>query len=217
MSSSTRSFWTQKTSVSNILKEPTRINISSFLHHFIVSALMIISLILSVHTVVHAVEINGPEIKIRNNAVSVSTSVVLDDQHIQELQNGIKKKLQFHIDIFRVWNMWPDEFITGRFLEKTLQYDPVKGESLATSYDGSVVIEKRFKSFESMLDWALGIQDMRLRSVNDLEPGNYYVKVSVESKIRQLPPVIGYFMIFLPENDFTVKKNSRIFSIEPQQ
>lgn len=182
-----------------------------------VSALIIVSLILSVHTVVHAVEINGPEILIRNNVVSVSTSVVLDDKHIQELQNGIKKKLQFHIDIFRVWNMWPDEFITGRFLEKILQCDPVKGEFLAISYDGSVVIEKRFKSFESMLDWALGVKNMRLRSLNDLEPGNYYVKVSVESKVRQLPPVIGYFMIFLPENDFTIKKDSQIFSVEPVQ
>ena len=111
--------------------------------------------------------------------------------------------------------MWPDEFITGRFLEKTLTCDPVKGEYLATSYNGSVVIEKRFKSFESMLDWALSVQDMQLRSLKDLEPGNYYVRVSVESKIRKLPPVIGYFMIFLPENEFTVEKNSRIFSVKP--
>jgi hypothetical protein len=182
-----------------------------------VSAMIFASLVLSAHTVVHAVEITGPEITIRNNIVSVSTSVVLDDKHIQELQNGIKKKLQFHIDIYRVWNMWPDEFITGRFLEKTLQCDPIKGEYLATSYDGSVVIEKRFKSFESMLNWALEVKDMRLRSLSDLEPGNYYVKVSVESKVRQLPPVIGYFMIFLPENDFTIKKDSRIFSVEPIQ
>jgi hypothetical protein len=182
-----------------------------------ISAIIVLSLILSMYTVVHAVEINGPEITIRNNVISVSTSVVLDDKHIQELQNGIKKKLQFHIDIFRTWNMWPDEFITGRFLEKTLQCDPVKGEYLATSYDGSVVIEKRFKSFESMLNWALWVKDMQLRSLNDLEPGNYYVKVSVDSKIRQLPPVIGYFMIFLPENDFTIKKDSEIFSVEPAQ
>lgn len=192
-------------------------NISHSLHHFVVPALIIIALVLSASTVVHAVEINGPEIKIRNDVILVSTSVSLDDKHIQELKNGITKKLQFHIDIFRVWNMWPDEFITGRFLEKTLQCDQVKGEYLATSHDGSVVIEKRFKSFESMLDWALGVKDLKLRSPSDLEPGNYYVKVSVESKIRQLPPVIGYFMIFLSENDFTIKKDSQIFSIEPGQ
>ena len=192
-------------------------NISHSLHHFVVPALIIIALVLSASTVVHAVEINGPEIKIRNDVILVSTSVSLDDKYIQELKNGITKKLQFHIDIFRVWNMWPDEFITGRFLEKTLQCDQVKGEYLATSHDGSVVIEKRFKSFESMLDWALGVKDLKLRSPSDLEPGNYYVKVSVESKIRQLPPVIGYFMIFLSENDFTIKKDSQIFSIKPRQ
>jgi hypothetical protein len=64
-----------------------------------------------------------------------------------------------------------------------------------------------------MLKWALSFDDLKLANVRDLEPGTYFVRVTVESKIRELPPVIGYFMIFLPENEFKIRKDSSFFSI----
>jgi hypothetical protein len=48
-----------------------------------------------------------------------------------------------------------------------------------------------------------------------MEPGTYFVRVSAESKIRKLPPVIGYFMIFLPENEFKITKDSSFITIGP--
>ncbi len=94
-----------------------------------------------------------------------------------------------------------------------MECDPVKSEYIATSGDGNVLIRKRFKSFEAMIKWALSIDNLRLADKKELEPGVYYVRVTVESKIRKLPPVIGYFMIFLPENEFRIKKNSPSFTI----
>jgi hypothetical protein len=62
-----------------------------------------------------------------------------------------------------------------------------------------------------MIEWALNIRNLNLASVKELENGSYFVRVTIESKIRTLPPVIGYFMIFLPENEFKIRKDSPYF------
>jgi len=163
-----------------------------------------------------AAGINGPEVKIQGNEIQVTTSLSLDDKYLNELRNGIKKEFHFYIDIFRVWNMWPDEFILSKSFTRTLRSDPVKMEFVATSSDGITQTKKRFKSFDSMLKWTLSIDDLKLANIRDIEPGTYFVRVTVESKIRQFPPVIGYFMIFLPENEFKIRKDSPFFSIGPR-
>lgn len=159
------------------------------------------------------VEIAGPEVKVQDNEIRVTTSLVLDDQIMQELQNGMTKEFRFYVDLFRLWKMWPDEFVLDRSFVKTLKSDPVKKEYIASSGDGNVLIQKRFKSLESMIQWALSINDLKLANMRELEPSVYYVRVTVESRIRQKPPVIGYFMIFLPENEFKIKKDSTLISV----
>lgn len=164
-----------------------------------------------------AAEINGPEVKIQGNEIYVTTSLLLDEKQLHELRNGIKKEYSFYIDIFRVWKLWPDEFVLSRSFLRNLRADPVKQEFIATSTDGTTQIKKRFKTFDSMLKWALNFENLKLANVRDLEPGTYFVRVAVESKIRKLPPVIGYFMIFLPENEFKIKKDSPYFTIGPSR
>jgi hypothetical protein len=159
------------------------------------------------------VEITGPVVALRKDEIYVTTALSLDDNILQELRNGITKEFRFNIDLFRVWRLWPDEFILNKFFIRTLRCDPVKMEYVAKSDDGSTLIKKRFKSFESMLQWALSVNDLKLAGTRDLDPGSYYVKVTVESRIRKLPPVIGYFMIFLPENEFKISKNSRFIHV----
>ncbi|MBE0425304.1 MAG: DUF4390 domain-containing protein [Nitrospirae bacterium] len=162
-------------------------------------------------------EIKGPEIKLQNNVIYVTTALLLDEKHVQEIKNGIEKEFRFYIGIFRSWGFWPDEFVFGKSYIRTLKCDPVKTEYIATSNDGSRIIEKRFKAFESMVNWVVSIEDLKLMNTQELEPGTYYVRVTVESKIRKLPPVIGYFLIFLPENEFKIKKNSSTFNIGPKK
>lgn len=164
-----------------------------------------------------AAEIRGPEIEIKNKFLNVSTELQLEDKYIKELKSGISKEFNFSLDIFRTWKMWPDEFISGKFFVRTLRCDKIKMGCVATSYDGNTFIEKRFKSLESMLTWAVRIENITLIHLQDLEPGVYYVRVTVESAIRKLPPVIGYFMLFVPENEFTLKKNSSFFSVGSDQ
>jgi len=160
-----------------------------------------------------AAEISGPEVKIQGNEIYVTTSLSLDEKQLNELRNGIKKEYSFYIDIFRVWNLWPDEFVLSRSFVRSLRSDPVKMEFIATSIDGNTQTKKRFKSFDSMLKWALSFENLNLIHVRDLEPGTYFVRATVESKIRKLPPVIGYFMVFIPENEFKIKKDSPYFTV----
>ncbi|MDP2754805.1 MAG: DUF4390 domain-containing protein [Nitrospirota bacterium] len=179
-------------------------------HLLLVTCYLLLSISLS-----SSAEITGPEVKLQDNEIYVTTALSLDENHIQELRNGIAKEFRFYIDIFRLWKMWPDEFVLGKLFVRTLKCDPVKTEYLSTSSDGSTLIEKRFKSFESMVRWAVSINDLKLVNTRELEPGVYFVRVTVESKIRKLPPVIGYFMIFLSENEFKIKKDSSPFNIGP--
>jgi hypothetical protein len=162
-----------------------------------------------------AAEVFGPEVKLQDREIYVSTSLSLDENYLEELRNGVTKEFRFYIDLFRVWNMWPDEFILSRSFIRTLTSDPVKMEYTATSGDGNMITKKRFKSFDSMLQWALSINNLKLANARDLEPGVYFVRATIESRIRKLPPVIGYFIIFLPENEFRIKKDSPFITIGP--
>ena len=159
------------------------------------------------------IEIVGPELKFDDNQIRVTASLSLNEKSLQELRNGVTKELKFTIDLFRVWKVWPDEFITGRSFLRTLKSDPVTMVFQGKSNDGNTIVQKKFKSFESMIRWALLIDDVKLTNIRELEQGLYFVRVTVESRIRKLPPVIGYFMIFLPENEFKIQKDSPFFPV----
>jgi len=158
-------------------------------------------------------EITQLDVTVEENIIHVSTAVSLDEKHLADLRNGIKKEVRFYIDIFKLWNVWPDEFIIGKFSKRTIRYDPVKTEYIATSNDGNKLIEKRFTSFESMVKWALSIHQLELVIPPDLKPGAYFIRVIVVSKVRKLPPVLRDLLIFIPENEFKIEKDSPVFYI----
>jgi hypothetical protein len=158
--------------------------------------------------------ITGPEVKIVNNDIYVSFSLNLEDKNLQEIKRGIDKELKLNIDLFRIWKVWPDEFVLGKMNIRTLKADPVKKEYVSSISEGNTLIEKRFKSFESMISGALSVRDMKLTNIRAIDPGEYFVRVTIESRIRKLPPVIGYLFIFLSENEFKIVKDSGVFVIE---
>jgi hypothetical protein len=161
--------------------------------------------------------LSGPEVKQLNNDLFVSFSLSLQDKSLEAIRGGVDKEFKFYIDLFKIWKIWPDEFVLGRAYVKTLKVDPIKKEYVATSNDGSLLIEKRFKSFESMMEWVVAFRDLKLTNIRELEPGQYFVRITVESKIRSLPPVIGYLFLFVSENEFRIMKDSTVFPIEGSQ
>ncbi len=162
----------------------------------------------------HGQSVENFRVKAENNSIVVSFSLALNQKSAQEIKQGLDKDIRFYIDLFRAWKVWPDEFVLGKKYLRTLKSDPIKKEHVASSNDGSIIIEKRFRSLESMLDWSLSVNDVQLTNTENLEPGSYFVKVTIESRVRNLPPVIGYLFIFLPENEFKIEKKSSRFLLK---
>lgn len=168
--------------------------------------------------VTQAAEISFLDVRLNGDELIVSTTVRLDQQFIDEAKNGIQKELLFYIDLFRVWKTWPDEYVFGNLIEKRITGDVIKGEYILNSYDRNRkrIIEKKYKTFESMIKEMTELKGIQLLNIKGLEPGDYYVRVTVESRIRKLPPVIGYILFFVPEKEFSIFKDSNIFKIGPK-
>ena len=160
-----------------------------------------------------------PEINFRlaNNELYVSTVVRPDQKIVDELNDGLSKEFIFYIDLFRVWNIWPDEFVLGQKIITTLKSNPIKREYIATRVTGNSSLKKRFNDLESMVSWAMDLPDIKLTNIKELEGGTYFIKVTAESRIRKLPPVIGYLLFFVPDKDFSVSKNSHTFEINTKE
>jgi len=60
----------------------------------------------------------------------------------------------------------------------------------------------------------LSFRDLKLVNIKELEQAQYFVRITAESKIRKLPPVIGYLFIFVSENEFRIIKDSTVFTTE---
>jgi hypothetical protein len=164
-----------------------------------------------------AQEIEGPEVRVNDGHIMVSTELVLTDEQLEAISKGISKEITIYIDLFRVWKAWPDEFILGGEFNRTLSCDPVKKEFVATSLYGNTLREKRFSDCDSLLKWALTIKDLPLAGTDEVRPGRYFVKVTAESRLRKLPPVVGYLFFFVKEKDFRIKKDSEPFVIEKRK
>ncbi|MBF0328116.1 MAG: DUF4390 domain-containing protein [Nitrospirae bacterium] len=158
-------------------------------------------------------EISDLTVKIAGNELYVSALLSLDNKTLEDIDRGISKDLVFYIDLFRVWDAWPDEFVTGRKVVKKLKINPIKREFTGSSIDGSLHAEKRFRDIDSMIAWATHISELKLTNFKELEPGIYFIKLTAESFLRKMPPVINYMVFFIPEKEFSVSKNSQNFSL----
>jgi hypothetical protein len=158
-------------------------------------------------------EISGPTLTMKDNDIFVSTGLSYLGELESMIESGIEKKIVFTIELFRVWNFWPDEFVASRRIKKTIRYDNLRGLYYVTVSDGTVRVVKKFKDFHEMKTWAFKVNDINIANVRELEYGRYYLRVVVESKSKKLPPVIGILMIFIPEVEMIMAKESEPFSI----
>ncbi|MCX7793014.1 MAG: DUF4390 domain-containing protein [Thermodesulfovibrionales bacterium] len=162
-----------------------------------------------------AQEIGDIDVRMNGDELVVSTSVILPENFINEIKNGIQKELVFYIDLFRVWKNWPDEYIFGNSIVRKIEGDVIKGEYVMSSFDRNrkIIVEKKFKTLESMLSAMSVISSLSLINIKGIEPGDYYIKVTVESRLRRLPPVVGYLLFFIPEKEFSISRDSAIFRL----
>jgi hypothetical protein len=160
-----------------------------------------------------------PTLDVIHNEQDLRVSVIMepDDKFVKEIGEGISKSITIYMDLFRIWKLWPDEFVSGKKIVRTLQADPIKREYTGLSTEGTIQREKRFKDLSGMIDWALTVKDYSLVSLNNLETGIYYVKITIELKTLKQPSVISYLLFFVPEKDLVVTKKSPRFEINNRE
>ncbi|MBF0553327.1 MAG: DUF4390 domain-containing protein [Nitrospirae bacterium] len=172
------------------------------------ATILLVALLLP--ALVTAQEITGVEYSVSGGGITVSVALSIDESQTSLLREGLQKEFVFYIDIFRRWSLWPDEFIRGKKVSRTIQANSVKGEYKVVSSDETAVLEKRFMSFKSMLRWALLVKDIKIDMSGLEEDAQYFIRVTVES-IKQKPPqVIGYVLFFVDDKDFRIKKDTDI-------
>jgi hypothetical protein len=159
-------------------------------------------------------EISGPTVTTENDNILVRTGLSYLGKLESTIETGIEKKIVFTMELFRVWKLWPDEFVMSKKIKRTIRYDNLRGLYFVTSRDGASLIQKRFNDFHTMKVWAFKIEDIHIANLRELEPGSYYVKVLVESKSKKLPAVIGILMLFVPEVEMVMTKKSKLFNVE---
>lgn len=160
-------------------------------------------------------QIDNIVVRINNDEIYVTTNFIPGSNFIESITAGISKEVVFYIDLFRIWNVWPNEFVKGAKITRILKSDPIKREYSVITFDNDQTIEKKFKDISGMLSWALTITDYKITNIKDLESGSYFIKVTVESNIKRLPPLVGYFLFFLSQSEFAVSKKSHRFVINP--
>jgi len=167
---------------------------------------------LSVAEAQHA-QVQGPNVKVREGSILVSTGLSLGKDYISDIKKGVPKEINFYIDLFRAWEPWPDEFVLGTTVSRTLKCDPVKKEFTASSVSSTENVERRFKSCDSMIQWALSVPEAWLPNISELAPGEYFVRVTAESRLRRLPPFINLMFFFVREVEFSVQEDSPKFPL----
>ncbi|HSW65125.1 MAG TPA: DUF4390 domain-containing protein [Dissulfurispiraceae bacterium] len=185
--------------------------------YLVILALLVSAFLLTAPADAPAAEIRSVELMFQGQDLFVSTQIVPDESFLEELRQGLSKELRLSFEVMNIRSFFPDEYILEKKLRIALKSDPIKREFSARVSDGGIMQEKRFKDIESMNAWALRIQDMKVTNVKELDPGNYYLKVTAESRIRKLPPLLKYLLFFIPETEFAVWRYSQAFSLPPAQ
>lgn len=194
-----------------------RKNMSTHNSQGILLHLFLLILLASLHVispaVVPAMEISAVAVQTENSEIIVSTALRPDPKFLRELSDGLSKELIIYIDLFRVWKVWPNEFLQGVRLTRIIRSDPIKREYVVTQIEGSRRNEMRFADIGTLTEWAMKVSGLKVSRTENLEEGTYFIKITVESQIKKLPPVVGYFLFFIPEKEFSVSKNSPFFQI----
>jgi hypothetical protein len=150
-----------------------------------------------------------------NQDIIVNASLQLDEKTIDDMNSGLSKEIVFNIELFRYRKIWANESIAGKTFIRLLQSNPIKREYVGTSIDGKSKTVKRFKDINSMIAWAVNIEELTLPDITLDADSDYFVKVSAEARMQAIPAVVGYIFFFLPTKEFGVSRESPLFKAGP--
>ncbi|MCX8027175.1 MAG: DUF4390 domain-containing protein [Thermodesulfovibrionales bacterium] len=157
--------------------------------------------------------LSQPLVRISEGQISITVTVNPPAQFIDEIRQGMTKEIVYYIDLFRIWKIWPDEFVKGRKIVRTIKVNNIKREYLVLSHEGNLIREKRFADVDTMLQWAFSLKDLYLDGISGLDSGKYYVKVSLDAVKKDIPPLVGLLLFFISDKEFSLSSSSEVFTI----
>ncbi len=159
----------------------------------------------------------GMDMKIIDNNIIVDLSVENVAEFEATINSGIEKEIVFTVELLRVWNFWPDEFVVSKKIKKVIRYDNLREQYRASSYDGIIRTEKKFSDYASVKNWIFSVHGINLAHIKELDPGRYYIRAIVESKSLKQLPLTGFLMHFIPEVEMSLARESGPFLVETGQ
>jgi hypothetical protein len=159
----------------------------------------------------------GPVIELINSNIIVSLSIDDTEELESVIASGIAKEIIFTVELLRVWKFWPDEFVVSKRIEKTIQYDNLREQYMASSNDGVTRTEIKYDKYSIVKNWLFSAANINLANIKELDPGRYYVRVVVESKSLEQLPFIGFLMHFIPEVEMSLAKESLPYGLEVRE
>ncbi len=156
----------------------------------------------------------GVGMKIIDNNIIVNLSVENVAEFEATINSGIEKEIVFTVELLRVWNFWPDEFVVSKKIKKVIRYDNLREQYRASSYDGIIRTEKKFRDYTAVKNWIFSVDGINLAHIKELEPGRYYIRAIVESKSLKQLPLTGFLMHFIPEVEMSLARESMPFLVE---
>jgi hypothetical protein len=171
----------------------------------------ILFFLLASFQVSHAEGIKDLTVDLESGEITVGFRFEPAARYISRFKNEISREIVFYIDLFRRWEVWPDEFIRGVRIVRKLHSDEMKKEYRLDSFDGNHLTVRRFNSFTSMTDWAFRFNGISLGRLDELQRGRYFVRVTVESKKEKVPSIISEIFFFLPSREFRYRLDSPPF------
>jgi hypothetical protein len=156
--------------------------------------------------------ITVPDVKIVDNNIIVKTSIGDIADFEQIVKASIGKEIILTVELMRVWDFWPDEFIVSKKIRKVVKYDNLRDQYRISWRDGITRTDRIFTDFNIMKNWLLTEDDMNIANIKELDPGSYYIRVVVESSSREKIPLIGLLMYLLPEVEMSLAKESQPFT-----
>ena len=157
----------------------------------------------------------------RMDIIDSNIIVNLEINSITELESliksGIEKEIIFTVELLRVWKYWPDEFVVSKKISKFIKYDSLRERYRALYDDGINHSEIYIKDYTSLKKWIITVKNINLANVKELEKGDYYIRIIVESRSLEQLPLLGFLMHFIPEVEMSLAKESQPFKIGDTQ
>lgn len=155
----------------------------------------------------------GPTIVIESNDIILSSGITNVKELEKTISQGGDKEIAFTFELLKSWKFWPDEFIVSKKIVRIIRYDILRDQYWISS-DSADLSKQSVNSFNTLRESFFSVEDLKVANLRELDAGDYYIRMIVESRSINEIPVIGFFMHLIPEIEMSIVKETEHFRVK---